>query len=45
MTIDYVLYRLSYAVFLIDKLVERHITAEIFVMYDVACTLRKYLKV
>lgn len=42
---DYILYRLSYAVYLIDKLAERHVNAELFIMYDVACTLKKYLKV
>ena len=39
------LFRLSYAVYLIDKILERNINAEIFIMYDVACTFKKYLKV
>lgn len=39
------LFRLSYAVYLIEKILEGNIDTEIFVMYDVACTLKKYLKV
>ena len=37
------LFRLSYVVYLIEKILEGNIDAEIFVMYDVAC--KKYLKV
>ncbi len=39
------LYRLSYAVYLIDALLEKHGTAEVYIMYDIACTLQKHLKV
>lgn len=36
--------RLSYAVYLIDKLLDKHHDTEVYIMYDVACTLKKYLK-
>jgi len=38
-------HRLSYAVCLIDDLIKRHEHTEVYIMYDVACTLQKHLKV
>ena len=37
--------RLSYAVYLIEELVKQHDKADIYVMYDIACTLHRHLKV
>jgi len=37
--------RLSYAVCLVDDLIKRHEHTEVYIMYDVACTLQKHLKV
>ena len=42
------LYRLAYPVFLLENLVEKHCEpdgVEIFVLYDVACSLTKHLQV
>ncbi len=37
--------RLAYAVFLIDSILEKYVSQEVYVTYDVACTLHKHLKV
>ena len=37
--------RLSYAVYLIDLILKKHSTSDIYIMYDIACTLQKHLKV
>ena len=41
----YSYYRLAYGVFLIDSLLEKYVSQRAFIMYDVACTLHKHLKV
>jgi len=38
-------HRISYAVCLIDDLIKRHEHTEVYIMYNVACTLQKHLKV
>ena len=42
--------RLAYSVWIIDQLIDRHSpecnkSLEVYVMYDIACTLKKYLEV
>lgn len=37
--------RLSYAVYMIEALLERHQNAEMFITYDIACTLQRHLQV
>ena len=37
--------RLAYADFLIDSLLEKYSSQNVYIMYDVACTLQKHLKV
>ena len=32
-------------IIMIDELIKRHTNTEVFIMYDVACMLHKYLKV
>ena len=39
------LYRLAYAVYMIDALMERHKRADLYVTYDIACTLQRHLRV
>jgi hypothetical protein len=41
--------RLAYSVWIIDQLIDRHSpecnkSLEVYVMYDIACTLKKYLE-
>lgn len=42
----YILHRLSYSVVTLDKLIERYSSkSQLFLLYDVACSLQKYLQV
>lgn len=38
-------YRLSYAVYMIEALLQRKNVDDIYIMYDIACTLHKHLEV
>ena len=38
-------YRLAYSVHMIDMLVANNNNSELVIMYDIACTLEKHLKV
>ena len=41
----YSLCRLAYAVYMIDALMERHKCVDLYVTYDIACTLQRHLTV
>ncbi len=37
--------RLSYAVFMLDKVLEKFTSAKLYIMYDIACSLQRHLEV
>ena len=37
--------RLAYADFLIERLLEKYGSHDVYIMYDIACTLERHLKV
>lgn len=43
--IHLILCRVAYAVWMLEKMVQKYSGSELFVMYDIACTLFKHLRV
>ena len=39
------LYSLSYGILMLENIVETHPDSKVFVMYDIACTMKKHLEV
>ena len=42
---QHLLFRLAYVLYMFEMLLEKFTSCKLFVMYDIACSLQKHLKV